>query len=240
MAMEGVRDAGRGTRAAAIGSVLGIIPAVALGVLRLVLAEEPEAFPLLAGHAAFTLVYLAPYALVLIARAAPNPGIRGGLLLALGLLSLAASLSALSLITLAFLPATFVIWLAAVRSLTAAHRLVATTLPALVAGSLIAATVGFGFYTLLLAQDPEPRCWAQTKGPDGQSGWERRPDPESPSVLSITAGSGNRAFCTSDITTNAEAATSIGVLAAAFLIMPLVVRFRRLSHERPQRLDPAP
>ena len=224
--MEDIRDTGRGTRTAAIGSILGIVPAVALGFLRFVLAEEPARFSQLAGHIAFTLVYLAPYALVLIARAAPNPGVRGGLLLALGLLSLAASFSPT---TLAFLPATFVIWFAAVRSLTAARPLLATTLPAMVAGLFIAATVGFGFYTLLLAQDAEPRCWAQTRGPDGQSRWESRPDPQSPGALRITISGSGRSFCTSDVITNTEAATSIGVLAAAFLIMSSIVKFRRVN-----------
>ena len=61
--MEDVRDAGRGTRAALVGSILGAVPAVALGFLRFALSEEPEAFPQLAGHIAFTLVYLAPYVL---------------------------------------------------------------------------------------------------------------------------------------------------------------------------------
>ena len=154
-----------GTRAALVGSILGAVPAVALGLLRFALSEEPEAFPQLAGHIAFTLVYLAPYVLVLIAGRLQTPGVRGGLLLALGLLSLAASFSILSLTTLAFLPATIVIWFAAVRSLTAARRLSATALPAAAAGLLIAATVGFGFYTLLFAQDAEVRCWAQTRGP---------------------------------------------------------------------------
>ena len=225
--MEDDRDGGCGTRAALVGSILGAVPAVALGLLRFALSEEPEAFPQLAGHIAFTLVYLAPYVLVLIAGAAPNPGVRGGLLLALGLLSLATSFSVLSLTTLAFLPATIVIWFAAVRSLTAARRLSATALPAAAAGLLIAATVGFGFYTLLLAQDPEPRCWAQTRGPDGQSRWESLPDPKTPGVLSISPGSGGtRAFC-SDVTTNTEAATSIGVLAVALLTMLSVARFRR-------------
>ena len=226
--MEDGRDAERGTQAAVVGSILGIVPAVALGFLRFVLSEEPESFPQLAGHIAFTLVYVAPYALVLIAGAAQNPGVRGGLLLALGLLSLVASFSAFSLVTLAFLPATFVIWFAAVRSLTVARRLPSTALPAAVAGLMIAATVGFGFYTLLVAQDPEPRCWTQTRGPDGQSSWESLPDPKTPRVLNATvSGGGTRSFCTSDITTNTEAATSIGVLAAAFLIMLPVARFRR-------------
>ena len=208
-----------------VGSILGAVPTVALGFLRFALSEEPEAFPQLAGHIAFTLVYLAPYVLVLIAGAAPNPGVRGGLLLALGLLSLAASFSVLSLTTLAFLPATIVIWFAAVRSLTAARRLSATALPAAAAGLLIAATVGFSFYTLLFAQDAEDRCWAQTRGTDGQSRWESI----TPGESSISAGrGGTRAFC-SDITTNTEAATSIGVLAVAFLIMLSVARFRRTT-----------
>ena len=130
--MEDGRDAERGTRAAVVGSILGIVPAVALGFLRFVLSEEPESFPQLAGHIAFTLVYVTPYALVLIAGVAPNPGVRGGLLLALGLLSFGASFSAFSLVTLAFLPATFVIWFAAVRSLTVARLLLSTALSAAV------------------------------------------------------------------------------------------------------------
>ena len=54
--------------------------------------------------------------------------------------------------------------------------------------------------------------------------------PQSPGVLSATAGGGgSRSFCTSDIITNAEAATSIGVLAAAFLVMLSVARFHRTT-----------
>lgn len=134
----------------------------------------------------------------------------------------------------AFLPATVVIWLAAFRSLAGARRLWATALPAGAAGLLIAATVGFAFYTLLLGQDAEPRCWAETRGPDGQSRWEARPGPQSPGEFRITAGGGaGRAFCTSDIITNAEAAASIGVLAAGFLIMVPIARFRRVDPRLP-------
>ena len=225
--MGDVRNVRPGARSAVVGSVLGIVPAVALGLLRFSLSEEPEAIPHAAGHIAFTLVYLAPYALVLIASGAPNPGVRGGLLLALGLLSLTASFSAFSLATLAFLPATFVIWFAAARSLGAANRLLATALPAAISGLFIAAIASLGFYALLLMQDPEPRCWAQTRGPDGQSRWEPQPDPVSPGVLSVsTLPGGTRSFCTSDITTNTEAAMSIGVLAVALFVMLPVARFR--------------
>ena len=226
--MEDVRRASFGTRAAIVGCVLGIVPAVALGILSFALSEEPEAFPQLAGHIALTLVYLAPYALVIIAVAAPNPRVRGGLLLALGLLSFVASFSVFLLGILAFLPATIAISFAAIRSLTVARRLPATALPAAVAGLLIAATVGLGFYTLLLAQDPEPRCWAHARGPDGQSLWESLPDPTIPGEFSISSGrGGTRSFCTSDIITNTEAATSMSVLAVAFLMTLSVARFRK-------------
>ena len=234
--MEDGRDAGYGTRAALVGSILGIVPAVGLGFLRFTLAaEELEAFPQLAGHIAFTLVYLAPYALVLMARAAPNPGVRGGLLLALGLLSLAASFSAFSLATLVFLPATVVIWFAAFRSLTGARNIWATALPACASGLLIAAAVGFAFYTLL--------SWARTPS----HGAGRRPgDPmDSPAgrstpVTGIPANSGLPQaaapavpFAPGNITADREAFTSMGVLAAGSLIMLPAARFRRADPRVP-------
>ena len=239
--MEDGRDSGQGAHAAKVGGVLGIVPAVALSLLGFALSEEPETFPRLAGHVAFTLVYLAPYALVLVAGAAPNPGVRGGLLLALGLLSLAASFTSLSLVTLAFLPATFVIWFPAVRSLTAARPLSAAALAALTglaAGLLVAATVGFSFYTLLLAQEGEPRCWTQTRGADGRSRWESQPGSQSSGVLTNAPGGGSRSYCTSDVVTNSEAAISIAVLGAAFLIMLSAARFHRATHERPEGPGP--
>ena len=52
------------------------------------------------------------------------------LLAALGLLSLVATLSAFSLVILVLLPATFVLWFAAARSLAASTRLLTTALPA--------------------------------------------------------------------------------------------------------------
>lgn len=239
--MEDGRDSGRGTHAAKVGGILGIVPAAALGVLGFALSEEPETFPQLTGHIAFTLVYLAPYALVLIAGSASNPGVRGGLLLALGLLSLAGSFTSLSAVTLVFLPATLVIWVAAVRSLSAARPLPTAALPALTglaAGLLIAATVGFSFYSLLLVQDAEPRCWSQTRGPDGQSRWESRPGSRSSGVLTNTPGGVSRSYCTSDVITNSEAAISIAVLVAAFLVMLAVTRFHRTTRERPDSPGP--
>ena len=109
---------------------------------------------------ALTLLFLSPYVLALIASRVREPGVRGGLLLGVGLLSLVASFSTLSSLFFVFLPATFVIWFAAVRSLTVAGRLLATVAPATVAGLLMAAIVGLGFFPLLWMQnqDSEVRC----------------------------------------------------------------------------------
>ena len=68
------------------------------------------------------------------------------------MVSLVGSFSTFSSIAFIFLPATFVIWFAAVRSLTVASRPLATVAPATVAGLLIAAIVGFGFFSLLWMQ----------------------------------------------------------------------------------------
>ena len=108
------------------------------------MARRRRSPPQVAGNIAFTLVYASPYLLALIASRAGDPGVRGSLLAALGLLSLVASFSTFSLVTVVLLPATFILWFASVRSLAASGRPLATSLPAAVVGLLIAATVGLG------------------------------------------------------------------------------------------------
>ena len=83
----------RGARAAVIGAVAGIIPAIGLGCVRVLNSESPEVAAQLAGNIAFALMYASPYLLALIASGARDPGVRGGLLAAIGLLSLVASFS---------------------------------------------------------------------------------------------------------------------------------------------------
>ena len=87
-------NAGRGTGAAVVGAVMGLVPVTVSDYLRFqLLADEPDPTLFLAGHFALTLVYPSPYLLALIASRVKRPGTRGGLLAALGLLSLAASFS---------------------------------------------------------------------------------------------------------------------------------------------------
>ena len=72
---------------------MGLVPAVGLGALRVLNGEAPAVAAQVAGNIAFTLVYASPYLLALIASRAGDPGVRGSLLAALGLLSLVASFS---------------------------------------------------------------------------------------------------------------------------------------------------
>ena len=110
---------------------MGLVPVTVSDYLRFrLLADEPDPTLFLAGHFALTLVYASPYLLVLMASKVRKTNTRGGLLAALGLLSLAASFSLLSPTSptsLILLPATLVIWFAAARSLTASIRPLAAT-----------------------------------------------------------------------------------------------------------------
>ena len=60
----------RGARAAVIGAVAGIIPAIGLGCLRVLNSEPPETADQIAGNMAFILVYASPYLLALMASRA--------------------------------------------------------------------------------------------------------------------------------------------------------------------------
>ena len=218
---------GRGAGAAVVAAVLGLVPAVFLGSLRFILGEDPDAGKQFAGNVAFGLTYFAPYLLVLMASKVERPGARGALLAALGVLSLAASFSAIfSLITLALLPATLAIWFASARSLTASVHPLATTTFAAIAGILIAAIVGLSFFALFWLGEPEPRCWVLTLGADGEYVWEERPNVGGPGGLSagILSGTDRESSCVSDTISNLEAGVSVGLLLVAFFGMILTMR----------------
>ena len=233
---------------------MGLVPAMILGSLRFLLAEGPERTEELVGNIVFVLVYASPYLLTLMAAKEKRPTFRGGLLAALGLLSLVASFSSMSLVTLVLLPATFVIWFAAVRSLTASVRPVAMTFLGTLAGLLLTGTVGFSFFALFGIQDDEDRCWVLSYDSEGQSRWESVPNVSGPEGLSpgplLSGGpamvtyddgvtwqrtgplAGSRGFCTSDIISNTEAAMSMGVLIVTFLGMILILSIGQKNSRR--------
>ena len=221
--MKAKNNSRLGVRLAAIGAVTGLVAAMALGTSQFLGAKGPEVAPQLAGYIAFTLIYLSPYIIALIASRIRDSGTRGGLLVAVGLLSLAASFSPLALVTVIFLPATVLILFAAARSLSAADRLLATAIPSMVVGLFIAAIVGASYFALFGVFDPESQCWLLSQGPDGQFRWESS-EGSSSGPLSY----GMRFFCM-DIITNAEAALSVVILAIAFLGMLMLSKWLRTS-----------
>jgi hypothetical protein len=109
------RDPPRGAQAAAIGAVLGLVPAAGLGLLRFLGSDGPPDTRIV-GALSLALMYASPYLVALMTSRIRSPGARGGLLAPVGLLSLAASFSSWSLVTVVFLPATLFIWLAAARA----------------------------------------------------------------------------------------------------------------------------
>ena len=219
------RDPPRGAQAAAIGAVLGLVPAAGLGLLRFLGSDGPPDTRIV-GALSLALMFASPYLVALMTSRIRSPGARGGLLAPVGLLSLAASFSSWSLVTVVFLPATLFIWLAAARSLIAAARPLTTILPAAVGGAVVTAAIVSGFLALLLFQEDEARCWVLSPGQDGQPRWESRPNVGAPGVLSIVvlSGSSIRSFCTSDVITLTEAAMSAGLIAPALMVALLLSR----------------
>ena len=224
----------RGTRAASVGGTAGFIPALIL-IAHWLFTQSPDIAELFAGYVALALLYLSPYLLALIASRVRDPGVRGGLLIGLGLLSLVASFPILSLLFFVLLPATLIIWFAAVRSLTASEHLLVIAAPATAAGLLTAGLLGFSFFTLLWMgdEDREGRCWALTRGVDLSSRWESRPnvgDPEGRGVW--VSGVDQRAICTSSMITDSEAWVSMAAVALALLGMAVVAKWSGLQVQR--------
>ena len=209
-------DSRRGQRAGVVAGVLGLVPAVGLGSLRFVLAEEPEAQAQVAGGVAFSLAYMSPYLVTIAISRTHDPAVRGALLLALGLLSMVASFSSLAGVTVVLLPATVAIFVASVKSLRVADHAVGRAAPTFLAGLVGVAVIGLSFYAMLGLQADEARCWALTQGSDGQEAWLAQPVLGGPNELALRAGpSVSRSLCTSDIITNSEAAFGTGILAVA-------------------------
>ena len=215
---------GRGTLAAEVAALIGLVPAILLGALFFFPLEEPSVSEQLAGNFVLILTWAAPFVLTLMASQVRRPGARGALLAVFGLLSLAASFSALvSPVTLVLLPATFAIWFAAARSLSASVRPFATTAFAAVAGILIAALVALGYFALLWLGDPEPGCWVKSLGADGRYVWEAVPDVARQGETQGVTLSGT-GTCVSDIITDGEAGVSAGLLVVALVVMILTMR----------------
>ena len=212
-------------RLTVIGGILGLLGAGVLGSLRLFGDDGPMTAGRLFGDAVFTLVYMSPYLLTLLAGRISQPAARGGLLMALGTLSLITSFSTFSLVTIILLPATVVIFIAGARSLrTSASRLV-LVLPFFALGLIFGAAVILSFFALFAFEADEGRCWTLVRNEEGAEQWHSRPNVKGRVTISLGQGE-LRGTCTSDIITMSEAATSAGILSVGAVLFIGTTRLR--------------
>lgn len=234
---QDIIDATRGQRASVIAGLLGLIPALGLGSLRFINGEPPEVSEELAGNIVFALVMVAPYLLALAVARIRIPAARGGLLLALGMLSLAATFSALSGVTVILFPATVALIFAAFRSLWGTGPQIIRIPLFLAPGLLGAAAIAFGFYALFQLGADEPRCWMLTMV-EGREEWQSMAVPPRSETGSMRMGpfgpEVKKAICTSDIITNQEAALGLAGVGAGFLVLIAISRLRLPGRQRGQ------
>ena len=218
---------------AVLGGTLGLLAATGLGALRLFGSDGPLLKEGLLEDAAFALVYMTPYLLTFVASRTDHPAARGGLLMALGILSLVASFSTFSLVTVILLPATAAILMSAVWSLRAPGRRLLLAPPYFAAGLVCGAVVVFTFVGLFALEADESRCWTLTRSAEGAEKWQSRPNQGGPNRLATASGTGDiRSTCTSDIITNSEGTRALVFLSVAAL---LFVGAARLPLLRPSQ-----
>ena len=232
--MERSTDTTPGQRAAVIAGLLGLIPALGLGTFLFIGQERPEVREQLLGNLALALVLASPYLLALAVARLNNPAARGALLLALGLLSVAAVFFALSVAMLILLPAAIALFVAAFRSLRGAGRQILWAPLFLIPGLLGAAAIGFSFYALFQVQEDEPRCWV-LKAVEGREEWQAMAVPARSDSGTMRMGpfgpEVRRSFCTSDIITNQEGALGLGGVGVGVMVLLVAsLIFGRFPH----------
>ena len=210
-------------------ALMGLVPAVVLGLLRAVNMDGPISKDTVPGDIVFTIVYASPYLVALYASRLSQAAPQASLLLTATLLSLAASFSALSGVTLALLPATVLLGLATVRAFRASEKRWAWK-SAVALGAIIgAALIGGSFFTLFLRDDA--RCWEFTEYNDGRATWRSVPVPATgPSgPISLLAAPedaiSQEAFCLSDVITPSEALGGLGGLAVGLFAVAVLSRY---------------
>lgn len=221
-----------------VGGVWGLIAALALGLVRLVGGQPPvgEETP---GNIVFAIIIASPYLIALAATRFPT-GVRGPVLLAASLLSLA---SVVIFIFggegVLFLPAAILLTIAAINSFKAGGWQQGLPLALVLVACGAAIIIGSSVASLSAHEDA--RCWQLIQYKDGRTEWQsvavrspeeiRRelqalglplPPPEAmigPSAVArvdplpegaVSEGGG----CTSDIITLLEAARGMGLLVA--------------------------
>ena len=206
---------GKGRNATLIGGIVGLVVALGLGGLRFINSEPPEMRAQIFGNVVFPLVYATPYLIAIALSRLRHPGTRGALLLPVALLSFVASFSTFSGVTILLLPATVLLFVGALRSLLGSGQRFLKTLGNLELGMAGVAFVVVSFLALWAFSPDESRCWNLVTQPGGQAEWQAVQSQGTGNSFKVSAGPQvSRGMCTSDIITNQEAGTSLGLLHA--------------------------
>jgi signal transduction histidine kinase len=201
------------------GALVGLAGGLFLGGLRLLNSETPQLRAEWAGDLVFTLIYLAPFILSLVAFRWPKPVWRAAVWGAATILALLGAVTAFSGVSLVLLPAALLLAPAALATLAQAPpRLWPATI--LIAAALVVLVAGAFF--LLMAGPEDGRCWELVREPGGEAAW--RTAPFSQSGVVSTSATGDelgvlRVLCSSDVLTAAEAGMGLLALLAAGLLV---------------------
>ncbi len=189
---------------ALIGGGLGLGGAAVLAPFRFVGGDGAIFGEEMFGNAVFALVYLSPYLITLVVARTRDPVPRAGLLLALCLLSVVASASAFSLVTVVLFPASIAIFLAAAWSLRLVGWRGVWVMPYFAVGLVGVAAVVLSFLALFVLDPDEPRCFFGV----------------------------NYSSCVSDIITSSEAAKAALLLLSAGAVFIFAAKIGSLSSLR--------
>lgn len=208
------------------GSVVGLVGGLFLGGLRVANSEAPQLRAEWAGNVVFTLIYVAPFALSLVALRWRSPLWRAAVWGAAAVLAVLGVYTAFSGVTLVLLPAALLLAPPALAALaqTPAGRWPATLLIAAALVALIS-----GAWLLLITGAEQGRCWELVRGPQGQTTWQAAPYSQSGTVTAPAEGDAPsvvRVLCSSDVITTAEAALGmLSLLVAGLLVAWLAPRW---------------
>ncbi|MEK7326327.1 MAG: hypothetical protein AAB217_13825 [Chloroflexota bacterium] len=208
------------------GGIWGLVAGLALGGLRFALSETPLRGAEWIGDLAFLAVYVAPFALALIALRWKNPAHRAMAWMAGSTLALLGAFTAFSGVSLVFLPATVLLGIAALQAIAStALRNIAVVF--IVATGVIALNAG-ALFVLFAREDPQ--CWELIRSADGRQEWQAAPFTFTGAISASGVGPVGR-VCTSDMISPAEGILSLGLLSlGAIGLSILLPRWHTRQH----------
>lgn len=198
-----------------LGGMWGIVAAIALGGLRFALSEPPLRSAELIGDIAFLAVYVAPFALALLALRWKNSAHRATAWIAGSTLALWGAFTAFSGISLVFLPAAVLLGIAALRTIVVATALRDVAVALILTTGLIALNAGAW---LVLFSREDPLCWELIRSADGRTEWQTAPFTFTGTISATGVGPIGR-VCTGDLISSAEGLLSLSLLALGTIVL---------------------